>query len=810
MSPEQITAPGEVDHRADIYALGVVFYQMLTGELPGKTITPPSSKVQIDVRLDEIVLRALEKNPELRYQQVSEVKTCVENIVATPDSSRRQGDESQTKAGLAPDNSANELAARLFWPAFLIGALVFITITGIACIYAGLLPKTYAATARIKINHVVPSGSVPVTFRSLEPASFFSEVQQDVLLIQSEEVLNPVISRLDLDERWGKKYAAGRSLKPSETLKLLNARVIAVPMHSAKLLSITSYDGSAVEAAELANAIADGYQAYCQHRLESYVEFKKNHPASAANPDYEIKDDDTIFRQIQMVDAARPPLAPVRPNKTLIIVSGVAIGFILGSATFICRLVWCYYRQRARLSGDEKKKPDRFWRWFAVTALGIIIAVPVFIMLVSGLFYAIAMREVQQANTQHVTAQNFSFGPVMETTIDMAKLGGYDLDTSRFNESSVEEMTSEPTATRWSQLHGNDLIVLKPDGTNTAQIGDLVFVDMKPTEVDELFWRKSTGELLNHPSFVAMLKATAEQAASPKSKAWWWSSRKPHDIYDTPTYLFKTREGGMGLLQITGFTENPRGVKLRYKLVQNATASAAALKPIPPEALAMFSESRDWWKSGAAGDPMLRRDATRAELEARTKRVVALLQGTVAQPLLDKLASLRQAQKQSSDNYDDAEVQRLMQEAGILEDQFQKLMEQAMAKPSPADLRKAKARLAELEVDFATNNPTVQGQPARINELERVTREEPNAPADVREAKAKLAELRSDFSEQNPAVQRELSRLNELERMTKEEPDAPADLREAKANLAELRVDYAEQNPHVQEALAKIKALEQK
>jgi predicted Ser/Thr protein kinase len=81
MSPEQITAPGEVDHRADIYALGVVFYQMLTGELPGKQLQPPSTKVQIDVRLDEVVLRALEKNPELRYQQVSEVKTCVETIV---------------------------------------------------------------------------------------------------------------------------------------------------------------------------------------------------------------------------------------------------------------------------------------------------------------------------------------------------------------------------------------------------------------------------------------------------------------------------------------------------------------------------------------------------------------------------------------------------------------------------------------------------------------------------------------------------------------------------------------------------------
>jgi hypothetical protein len=56
----------------------VVFYALLTGELPGKNITPPSSKVQIDVRSDAIVLRALENKPELRYQQVSEVKTRVE------------------------------------------------------------------------------------------------------------------------------------------------------------------------------------------------------------------------------------------------------------------------------------------------------------------------------------------------------------------------------------------------------------------------------------------------------------------------------------------------------------------------------------------------------------------------------------------------------------------------------------------------------------------------------------------------------------------------------------------------------------
>lgn len=80
MAPEQMEGSREVDHRADIYSLGVVFYELLTGELPIGRFAPPSKKVRLDVRLDEVVLRALEKEPELRFQHASDVKTQVEAI----------------------------------------------------------------------------------------------------------------------------------------------------------------------------------------------------------------------------------------------------------------------------------------------------------------------------------------------------------------------------------------------------------------------------------------------------------------------------------------------------------------------------------------------------------------------------------------------------------------------------------------------------------------------------------------------------------------------------------------------------------
>src|SRR5262249_20880604 len=84
MAPEQLERPLAVDHRADIYSLGVVFYEMLTGDLPLGNFAPPSRKVSVDVRLDEVVLRALENDPEQRYQKASEVKSRVKTIAGSP------------------------------------------------------------------------------------------------------------------------------------------------------------------------------------------------------------------------------------------------------------------------------------------------------------------------------------------------------------------------------------------------------------------------------------------------------------------------------------------------------------------------------------------------------------------------------------------------------------------------------------------------------------------------------------------------------------------------------------------------------
>jgi serine/threonine-protein kinase len=92
MSPEQIRSARDVDARADIWSLGTILYELLTGAPPfqGSTLggvfyaiareqPRPMAEVRPEVteELDGVVARCLEKDPELRYQQAQELQQAL-------------------------------------------------------------------------------------------------------------------------------------------------------------------------------------------------------------------------------------------------------------------------------------------------------------------------------------------------------------------------------------------------------------------------------------------------------------------------------------------------------------------------------------------------------------------------------------------------------------------------------------------------------------------------------------------------------------------------------------------------------------
>ena len=83
MAPEQLERPREVDHRADLFSLGVVFYEMLTGHVPAGVVEPPSRTAGVDAELDDVVLSTLEREPGRRPQSAAEIERGLKEIGGT-------------------------------------------------------------------------------------------------------------------------------------------------------------------------------------------------------------------------------------------------------------------------------------------------------------------------------------------------------------------------------------------------------------------------------------------------------------------------------------------------------------------------------------------------------------------------------------------------------------------------------------------------------------------------------------------------------------------------------------------------------
>lgn len=486
MAPEQRDHPSQVDHRADIYALGVVFYQMLTGELPKGRFEPPSKKVQIDVRLDEVVLRALEREPSRRYQHVSEIQTEVETIVSSPLGTR-------TSEGAADKETSHNA------PSFSAAAS------------SGAEPR-FSRTAIVGAVLAVIGVSVFFLGRA---ASLDSSLLVSIIPIATATLCG-IISLSQIRRSAGRLYGLGLAL------------------FDALLFPLLALDG-----------LIAAFAVLCVRFIAS-----KSHTWADVLPMLSL----VCLAVIILVDAfiiRRAWRAVNQPIAAPSFSAAASEPRVSGGGGRPRDPFSAARREvQAPSGGGGRSYPRRRWLW------------PVLIVALLGLGLLVMFLIPQSAGPLSVNTSSSrdkappAFGPVIEREIPYGS--AIDFASGRILKWPDEWRNSTTTGV----ISEEERWIVDTGVAASAEDGGLLGHGTVAATCPVAFENAEPQRALNATAALDLEK----------------DGLRPTKATYPVTRFFRTREGAVGILQILGVTDprNPRGVKIRYKLVQTVVTGQSS------------------------------------------------------------------------------------------------------------------------------------------------------------------------------------------------------------------------------------------
>ncbi len=751
MSPEQIEKPQTVDHRADIYSLGVVFYEMLTGELPLGKFQAPSKKVHIDVRLDEIVLRALEKEPDRRYQHASEVKTQVETVAATP--GKTSGDGTPIENQSQFKSIATNQKPRLSRAAIIVGIIII------------------AVVAFMFVHHRAKAFNVVTLTESDFYQKFQSnQIEQAIITYNSANGSETISGKLLQADKNGKTnevsfVVPNAVLTPTMEDKILPSDKVRINIPN-PVVSDISYQLVFFVLFNICILFVPGIIIFIVWRVFRNKPERRNQE----KPDH-------FWRRFAVV--------------VLLLISIPFVISILGLLAAIAIPNFVRARQHSQELQQQRVVSTSFaigQKWFPEGDSIEITSVEWRAnetLDVKG-HYNLISHETASLAFYVTSTNNSSLPEASKQTMQISKgsgdfeltytnrisglphismyADGHDFATVYFGD---KEQAEKERKAKW-------ITNSSPDSVETSS--------SELTPADKLFIQKTINE--SKVKLITLQEQFAELSKLNNSQL-----REALPIFTKDEQLIR-------LLRYLDTAQ----IQLEALDSTNSNAGRALISDIAATNTKINARMQGLLAS--LNSNISSEEAAIKGLENKLAEADGLSATAQSEPSDLREARAKLAELRVTHGDQNPEVQEVATRIKELE---RMSAEEPNASP---ELREAKAHLAELRVLVGDQNPELQGVSARINELERMSKEEPNAPPDLREAKAHLAEVRVFAGKQSPELQGISARIDELERMSAEEPNASPELREARAHLAEVRVFAGKQSPEVQQALAQVKALE--